>query len=99
MSFYLASIIQVSGTPTNIVKPFTSLDTTCQLHNVKTNSLYNDSGMSVDNAENSIENNDKGEMMKNSPAFTLELNSSSCHISKSKTVSLLLLLTFVLCYL
>lgn len=84
--------------PANIIKPYTSLDSSCQLHNVKTNSLYNESGLNVDN-ENTIENNDKGELMKNSQTFTLQLNRSSCHMSEIGMVSLMLLLTFALRYL
>lgn len=98
MNYSLIVSAQVSGAPANIIKPYTSVDSACQLHNAKTNSLYNESGISSDN-ENSIENNDKSELMKNSPTFTLELNSSSCHLSKSRTIALLLLFTFSLGYL
>lgn len=84
--------------PANIIKPYTSLDSSCQLNNVKTNSLYNDSGMNVDN-DNSIENSDKSESLKNSRMFTLELNSSPCHKSELTLVSVVALLAVVLRYL
>jgi hypothetical protein len=91
--------VQVSGSPANIIKPYTSLDSSCQLHNVKANSLYNESGSSGDN-ENSIEHSDKGESMKNSQTFTLQLNGSPrSHTGSMGIATLSLVFTLAIRYL
>lgn len=71
---------QVSGTPANIVKPYSVVDMMCPAQDINTNSVYK----STDSTSNDIDRDDsiyadsgRGKVTRHSPTYSLELSSSS----------------------
>ena len=93
---YFLFISQVAGTPANIVKPYTALDSSCPYHDVKTNSIYkyppNTQSNDIDGEENSISDSEKIKVTRHSPTYSLELSSSSSRNVLSPLIFLLVIL-------
>lgn len=89
---------QISGTPANIIKPFSSLDTTCPMQDINTNSVYKHAETTsndVDGDENSIVDNNKSKVTRHSPTYSLELSSGSTQPITCLTVLLSITLLVV----
>lgn len=80
MNFYF-SFSQVSGTPSNILKPFSAADTKCPMQDINTNSVYKYSETTsndIEGDENSIVDNGSNKVTRHSPpTYSLELSSGS----------------------
>jgi hypothetical protein len=74
------SSVQVSGAPTNILKPFSTLESTCPMQDINTNSVYKygeTTSNDIDGDENLIVDNSKNKVTRHSPTYSLELSSGS----------------------
>jgi hypothetical protein len=70
----------VSGNPANILKPFSTFDTTCPMQDINTNSVYKyteTTSNDIDGDDSTIVDNSKNKVTRHSPTYSLELSSGS----------------------
>lgn len=86
----LVSFEQVSGTPANIVKPYTSPDSSCPTQDINTNSVYKfteTTSNDIDEDDNVLGDNGKSKVTRHSPTYnSLELSSSSSQLGNLSVV-------------